>query len=245
MPIEPRFRHFETVGSTNDIALDLARDGEPEGLVITATSQLSGRGRRGRTWVDEPGQAIIMSVILRPDIPASEMSRLSFVASLAVAEWLTSECGLDCALKWPNDVLVGGGKIAGILIELAGPAVVAGIGVNVNQRQFPDDLADSATSVAIETRQSYDIPALTNSLAGSLFGVYERFLASGFEEILADWRKYIWGVGESVEIATEGRTLNGIIRGVDSEGALLLQNAGGLHTIHSADAITTTRSIHG
>ena len=88
VPIEPRFRHFETVGSTNDIALDLARDGEPEGLVITATASFQGRGRRGRTWHDEPGQAIIMSVILRPAIPASEMPKLSFVASLAVDEWL-------------------------------------------------------------------------------------------------------------------------------------------------------------
>ena len=242
MATDPRFRHFEIVGSTNDIALELARLGEPEGLVITADSQTDGRGRRGRVWHDEPGQSIIMSAILRPAIPASEMPKLSFVASLAVAEWLGAECGLDCALKWPNDVLVGNRKLAGILIELAGAAAVAGIGVNVNQRRFSDDLTDSATSLAIETGQSYDVPALTKSLAGHVFAVYERFLASGFEGILADWRKYMWGVGTRVEVLAEGRSLNGIIRGVDESGALLVEDASGrVHTVHSADAVRTAR----
>lgn len=244
MATEPRFRHFETVGSTNDIALELARAGEPEGLVITADSQTEGRGRRGRAWRDEPGQSIIMSAILRPAISASEMPKLSFVASLAVAEWLVAECGLTCELKWPNDVLVGDRKLAGILVELSlssgKHAAVAGIGVNVNQRGFPDDLSESATSLAIETGQSYDVPALTKSLAGHVFAVYERFLASGFEGILADWRKYMWGIGTQVEVASEGRSLAEVIRGVDESGALLVEDARGrLHEIHAADAVRT------
>lgn len=242
MATEPRFRHFETVSSTNDIALELARLGEPEGLVITADSQTEGRGRRGRTWHDEPGQSIIMSAILRPAIPASDMPKLSFVSSLAVAEWLGAECGLGCALKWPNDVLIGNRKLAGILVELAGPAAVAGIGVNVNQRRFPDELAETATSLAIETGQSHDVPALTKSLAGSVFAVYETFLTSGFEGILADWRKYMWGIGTQVEVATEGCSLAGVIRGVDPTGALLLEDARGrVYAVHAADAVRTTQ----
>ena len=244
MATEPRFRHFELVGSTNDIALELARLGEPEGLVITADSQTQGRGRRGSVWHDEPGESIIMSAILRPAMPASEMPKLSFAASLAVAEWLKSECGLGCALKWPNDVMVGDRKLAGILVELAISAnecaAVAGIGVNVNQRRLPDELAETAASLAIETGQSYDIPALTKSLAGHVFTVYERFLTSGFEGILADWRKYMWGMGAKVEVATEGQALNGIIRGVDHAGALLLEDAHGqVHAVHAADAVRT------
>ena len=96
--------------------------------------------------------------------------------------------------------------------------------------------------MAIETGQSYNVPALTKSLAGHVFAVYERFLASGFEEILADWRKYMWGVGESVEVITEGRSLNGIIRGVDDTGAMLIKDTHGrARAVHMADAMELAR----
>ena len=241
--LSPRIHHFEVVDSTNDVALELARRGEPEGTVVTAGRQLQGRGRRGRVWWDEPGQSVLISAILTPGKPLQDLPQVTFVASLAVAECLCAAYGLDVLLKWPNDVLSGGKKIAGILVELAflrtGTAAVVGIGLNVNQMRFPPDLADTATSVALETGRCWDVEESSLDLVDALFTEYENYQHRGFEEILRRWRKYMWGCGGHSEVISGGRTLEGTMVGVDSTGALILRDANGeQHVIHAADAIS-------
>lgn len=238
-----RLVRFDAVKSTNDTALEMARRGEPEGTVVIAGHQTKGRGRRGRSWWGAPGESLFMSVILRPDLPAEEFCRLSFVASLAVAEHLSCEHTLDARVKWPNDVLIDGRKIAGILVETthaAGQrAAVVGIGVNVNQRSFPPELADLATSVMLETGSEVDVERIAQALAETIFAYYEQYIANGFEEILNRWRKYMWGIGRQAEVRMEGRVLRGAISGVDSTGALVIRDDSGReHTIVSADSIT-------
>lgn len=231
--ISPVIHRFEEVGSTNDIALEMARSGAPEGTVVTARSQSKGRGRRGREWFDKPGESILMSVILRPKLPLNRYSELAFVAAVALAQCLSGSFGVEPALKWPNDVLIGGRKVAGILVEAGQGAAIVGVGVNVNQSEFPPELAGEATSVAIEAGSGLDVDALTQALIDSLFAAYQL----PFEEILTRWRKYMWGLGCSVDVVTEGVTVSGTIAGIDSDGALLLDQAGGVRRIVAADAV--------
>jgi BirA family biotin operon repressor/biotin-[acetyl-CoA-carboxylase] ligase len=232
---------FDIVDSTNGIALQMARDGEPEGTIITAISQLKGRGRRRRIWQDEPGQNVLMSIILRPPIPIESIHELTFVTSLAIADYLNIRFGISVLLKWPNDVLVDDKKIAGILIEQAstdeGLAVVVGIGLNVNQSQFPSELSDIATSIALLAGNRYNIPEIAETLSSNILLQYKKYLSSGFEDILTRWRKYMWGIGGQARITTEGKVIEGTIIRLDPTGALIIKGDFDTHTIHAADAV--------
>ncbi len=231
--ITPVLHRFETVGSTNDVALEMARAGAREGTVVTAKSQTKGRGRRGRQWFATPGEGIILSAILRPDISLDRYSELAFLAAVGVAEVLEAECRLRPQLKWPNDVLVGDRKLCGILIERADGAAVVGIGVNVRQTEFPPEIAETATSIAMEGGACADVERLTEALVSRLFAVY----ALDFKEILERWRKYMWGAGRLVEVVSENGSINGTIADIDYDGALLLSTDEGLRRAIAADAI--------
>lgn len=237
-----RHHHFDTVDSTNDIALQMAQNGEPEGTIITAGQQLKGRGRRGRAWFDKPNQSVLMSIIVKPDIPPTRLHELSFIASLSAAQCLKVECGLDISLKWPNDVYIGNKKLGGILIEAipaANPSIaIIGMGINVNQRTFPPELSGIATSVVMEHGFNPNTEELTQSLAKAILSNYEAYLLHGFEEILSRWSKYMWGIGRQARITTEGQVLQGVISGVDSSGALLLEDPfGNVQTVHAIEAM--------
>jgi len=262
--ITPIIHRFDEVGSTNDVALEMARKGAPEGTVVLARSQTKGRGRRGRTWLAKPGESLILTTILRP--PPERYRQMAFVAAVAVAECLEQECGLEPQIKWPNDVLINDRKICGVLTESASGAVVIGIGVNVLQTDFPEEIANRATSVAIEQictplalsnevypsadrpglpsangagcSQPIGVDALAESIVRHLFAAYEL----SFEEILVRWRKYIWGLGRPVDVTTEGGTITGMITGIDSDGALLIDEDGGIRRVLSADAINVRMS---
>lgn len=239
-PLTPTLHAHGVVDSTNDVAQRMAREGAPEGTAVTAQRQLKGRGRRGRAWLDEPGASVLMSIILRPGTPRETHSQLSFVVSLAVAEYLRSAHGIDAMLKWPNDVLANGRKIAGILLELEphGGAVVVGIGVNVNQQAFPVEIASTATSVVIETGTERDTAQAAEELARATLSEYEAYLRSGFEDIRKRWLKYMWGFGRQAEVHTEGRVITGRIVGIDRAGALVLRESSGVeHAVHAADAV--------
>lgn len=239
--------YLDEVGSTNDVALQLARDGAPEETVVVAGRQLKGRGRRGREWWDEPGASAMLSIVVYPNTPLAEVGQLAFVASLGAAECLSESCGLNVSLKWPNDVLMRDKKLGGILVETSPvsgrTAAIIGIGVNVNQRAFPPDLADTATSIALEYGTSLDPTQLSESLALRVLDNYSQLLRDGFKEILTRWRKYMWGAGLRVEIQSESGPVEGIIAGVDETGALLVRVTDGTtRAIHAADTIKTRAS---
>jgi BirA family transcriptional regulator, biotin operon repressor / biotin---[acetyl-CoA-carboxylase] ligase len=150
-------RYFETVGSTNTVALDWADDGAPEGAIVVADHQTSGRGRRGRTWVSEPGRALLFSLLLRPPLPPERLGLVTVVLGVACAEAVALSAEVPARLKWPNDVTVDGRKLAGILVEtrLRGrrvEAAVAGLGMNVSWAadELPSEIASGATSIAAE-----------------------------------------------------------------------------------------------
>ena len=251
-----RIHKFDTVDSTNDIALEMARKGEPEGSVVVAGRQLAGRGRRGRAWQDEPGSCVLMSAIFYPPLSIEQMPRMSMVASLAVAEFLRDRHGVETLVKWPNDVMAHDRKIAGILVETAhaprGIAAVVGIGVNVRQTAFPEEISGKATSLALERAcpddfgacpddfgsDCEDVEKLAAGLAEHLFAEYEGYLANGYEETLARWTKYMWGLGRPTQVTSEGRAVIGVIAGVDGTGALLVTDDSGVrHTFIAADEV--------
>lgn len=245
--ISPQFHRFDEVESTNDVALDMGRRGEPEGTVVTALTQTKGRGRLGRAWWDRPGESAIVSILLRPRKTAAELGQLAFVAGLAVAR-LLEEHSLDgVALKWPNDVMLGDGKVAGILVETevstSGTLAVIGIGINVGQSEFPPEISDTATSILLSAGVAPDVETLARSAAEKMLECYEAYLSRGFEEILRGWRKYMWGLGSSAVVRTSGQRIEGRLKGVSPEGALIVVDRDGReHTVHTADGIRLSES---
>lgn len=229
-----RMVYYPTLGSTNDRALELAARGEAEGTLILSEEQTGGRGRRDRTWTSPPGAGIYASLILRPGVRAARAPLFTFMAAVAVAESLRRTASLDARIKWPNDVLAGRRKIAGILGEVRGSdpeirEMVVGIGVNVHQARedFPPELRDRATSVRAETGARPERAAILASLLEGFEGRYRRLLSEGPGALLREWQS-LSAVPDGGRVIVEGPTgrAEGRIEGVDDEGALLLWQPG-------------------
>ena len=209
------------VDSTQTVAFALAADGAADRTVVVAQAQTAGRGRRGRLWLDEPGASLLTSIILRPRLPPARLPTLSLAAGVAVVEALERVTGLKPRLKWPNDVLVDGRKLAGILLESRispSPLVVLGIGVNLAQRVFPADLAERATSVRLATGRRVDADALLTALLESLDAWRTRLETEGWAPIRERWRALTETLGRRVSI--DG--VEGVAVDVDEDGALIV-----------------------
>jgi len=226
---------FATIDSTNTYAAGLARAGACEGTVVIADSQSGGKGRLGRSWISPPGVNLYLSAILRPSVPAATVPQLNLLAAVAVADTVARDCGLTPAIKWPNDVLVGGKKVCGILAEMqteagAVRAVVLGIGVNLNAPlgAFPEELRDKASSLFLTGGRLVDRPAFAAALLTHLEKLYVLWLEQGFPALRPAWEHYAaWMIGTPITVAAPEGTVTGTVLGLDSDGALLLQEGGG------------------
>ncbi|MBI3304508.1 MAG: biotin--[acetyl-CoA-carboxylase] ligase [Deltaproteobacteria bacterium] len=223
---------FATLDSTNTYAARLAREGAPEGTVVIADSQSGGKGRLGRSWVSPPQVNLYLSAILRPPVTAGVAPQLNLLAAVAVADTIVQVCGLTPAIKWPNDVLAGGKKVCGILAEMqteanALRAVILGIGVNINAPlgAFPDELRDKASSLFLAGGRLVDRPAFTASLLTHLEKWYVLWLEEGFPALRPAWERHAAGlIGKQITVAAPEGTVAGTVLGLDSDGALLLQD---------------------
>lgn len=229
-------------GSTNDDARKAAGSGAPHGATFFADAQTAGRGRGGHTWHSPRGENLYFSVVLRPARSASAVATLPLVAGLAVVDALEPRLpGARPALglKWPNDVLCGGRKLAGILVEsqLRGSAVAAaivGIGINVRATRFPDELAVRATSLALLGCADLDRSTLAAAVLARLGEHGARWDAEGLGPFLERLRARDALRGATVSVTTSGGVLDGIAEGVDDGGRLLVRDAAGsLHAITS------------
>jgi BirA family biotin operon repressor/biotin-[acetyl-CoA-carboxylase] ligase len=225
---------LSSVGSTNDEAARLADQGAPEGTVVWAREQTGGRGRRGRHWVSPVGN-LYSSTVLRPACAAPRAAELGFVAALAVGDIVP--VGRQVRLKWPNDVLVDGGKVAGILLESAlgqtGEVqhVVAGIGVNVGLApQLPDMRYPGATLGG-------SVEAALESLTGALARRLAQWRSTGFATVRAAWLAQAGPLGSEVDVRLGGELVRGRFAGLDEEGALLLETAQGPRKIVSGELL--------
>lgn len=226
--------YFREIDSTNNRAKSLAAEGAPEGTVVVADMQTAGRGRRGRNWFSPASQGLYVSVILKPSLPLREISRISLVAAVAVAETLREEFGLDALIKWPNDILIDHKKIAGILSEAVIDTVgleymVVGIGLNINQdlSQFPADLRMPATSLRVENSQAVARVRILQSLLLSLEHQYLRLLAGDFESILVRARALSMVLGQQVRLETAEGFVVGKAVDINSDGYLMVVNPDG------------------
>jgi BirA family biotin operon repressor/biotin-[acetyl-CoA-carboxylase] ligase len=223
-----RLLELDAVGSTNDEAAARAAAGEGPGLAILARTQNAGRGRRGRTWISPEGN-LHLSLLVDPGRPMPEAAQLSFVAALALAEALPipAEC------KWPNDVLVGGKKIAGLLLEGAGTGLVI-VGIGVNLADHPPESLVPATSLAAQ--------GVTIAPCAFLIPLLERFdfwrrlwAEQGFAAIRAPWLARARGLGGKIVARLPNEELEGTFQGLDQDGALLLATGGELRRVLAAD----------
>jgi BirA family biotin operon repressor/biotin-[acetyl-CoA-carboxylase] ligase len=194
---------------------------------VIAEAQSAGRGRLGRTWHSPPGTNLYTSIVLRPRLEPAQVPQLALVAGLAVADALAAATGVDARLKWPNDVLVDGRKVAGILTEMEAEVeavrhVIVGIGVNLNGDRFPDDLADKATSLRLVTGAPVSRAAVTAALLAALEARYHAFVAAGFPPLRAAWTARSWLDGKEVRVAAAEGEIRGRVAGVADDGALEL-----------------------
>ena len=220
-------RVLASVSSTNDVAKEAARHGAREGLVVVAETQTAGRGRHGRQWTSPAGN-LFLSVLLRPRDPAV-LSLLPLAAGVAVAEAIEAQ-GVDGQLKWPNDVLVGERKIAGLLAEASTDAgrvdsVVLGVGVNVNLRasDVPAEIAGVTASLFEETGRTHDVRTVAAAVLDRWVLWYDALQADA-ETVRRTWRaRSVDWWGQAVEVVSGGQRVTGLARDIDESGALLLE----------------------
>ncbi|MDD2559041.1 MAG: biotin--[acetyl-CoA-carboxylase] ligase [Desulfuromonadaceae bacterium] len=241
--IAKRIEYHAELDSTNVRAQMLAEQGAPEGSVVVAECQTSGRGRMGRKWSSPPGVNVYTSVILRPTLALSEATQLTFLAAVAVARAIEKVCAVKVSVKWPNDILLNGKKIAGLLNELNAETegihyLVLGIGVNLNmeKEQFPPDLRYPATSILLETGQRVDRVAFIQALFVEIDTLYTLLLERGFAPVRLAWEALFDLVGSAVSVDDGGADVSGVVVGIATDGALLL-DTGSAHpkTIYSGD----------
>lgn len=232
---------FETIESTNAKAFELARAGAPEGTVVIADAQTRGKGRIGRRWESPAGTNLYLSVVLRPPGPPQGAQGLTFVAAVAAAEAVRAT-GTRPAVKWPNDILTGGRKTAGILLEMDSEPdrvhfVIAGIGVNLNSRrsELPEYIRGTATSLLEEAGEPVDRAAFAASLLAGMERWYGVYLSEGFAPVLEAWKGYFESVGRPVKVTFFDKSVTGVCRGVAPDGALLLERDGRVERVLSGD----------
>jgi BirA family biotin operon repressor/biotin-[acetyl-CoA-carboxylase] ligase len=220
--------------STNDEASRAALEDHPEGLVIFAESQSAGRGRMGRRWSSPAGRGLWFSVLLRPSIAPSECTQLTAASANALVRAIQSTTSITPEIKWPNDLLIKGKKIAGILTEMSAElehvrSVVLGIGIDVNQTasEFPADIRNIATSLKLATGKSVSRADLAEAVLHELDREYARILAGDFAAVAEEWAGYCTTLGKLATIDMGTRRVRGRAEALDENGALLLRTEHG------------------
>lgn len=223
---------FDSLPSTNDLARELAGQGALEGVAVLAREQTRGRGRQGRAWVSPPGEGLYLSVILRPTIEPAKATIITLAAAVAVAETMALDYALAVDIKWPNDIHAGGRKLCGILIESAIEKhridyAVLGIGVNLGQREFPDELRALATSLWLESGRQ----VTPDEFAAALFKRLDAWYRTGLQhpsQVIARWQALSsYGQGCAVRVDLGDGAIEGITRGLTPAGALVVELASG------------------
>jgi BirA family transcriptional regulator, biotin operon repressor / biotin---[acetyl-CoA-carboxylase] ligase len=236
--------HYEDcVDSTQKIAHRLAYDDVPEGTIIIAEEQKSGRGRMDRKWHSPKYTGIWMSIILRPKIPLAKAPQLTLIAAVAVVQAIEELTNLSPQIKWPNDILIKGKKMTGILTELQAESdrinsVIIGMGINVNQQleDFPEELHQIATSLSIEQGIIFSRSTMIRSVLFHLEKLYMLYLEKGFYPIKLLWEGYAISIGKEIIARTLTNVIKGKALGITDDGVLKIEDSSGeIHHIYSAD----------
>ncbi|HEV2392657.1 MAG TPA: biotin--[acetyl-CoA-carboxylase] ligase [Verrucomicrobiae bacterium] len=225
---------FQKTTSTNDVVDKLARDGVKEGVAVFAETQTKGRGRLGRKWMSPAGQGLWFSILLTPALRPQEATRLTVASATALRRAIVAQTGLNPQVKWPNDILLGGKKVAGILTELNAEVdrvnyLILGIGVDVNvdTEGFPKDLSSRATSLKAELGSAIDRAELAVAILRELDSDYERVVSGAFAKVADEWEACCSTIGRQVTIRSGQRQLHGRAESLGEDGELLLRSEHG------------------
>jgi BirA family transcriptional regulator, biotin operon repressor / biotin---[acetyl-CoA-carboxylase] ligase len=228
-----RIYHFFKTDSTNRVGMELGYAGEPEGAVILAEEQSAGRGRAGRSWHSERGAGIYVTLLLRPKISPVQAPLLTMMAGLSAHAAIQARTGMQVDLKWPNDLMLDGKKLGGILTEMYSDTtlvrfIIVGVGINVNQEKFPGELSATATSLRAETRTNQSRLELLARLLREFETDYNRFLREGASSVTARFtRASSYAVGKRVRVANGADSFTGVTAGVVPEGLLQVEREDG------------------
>jgi len=237
--------YFPETDSTNRRARMLAQEGAAHGTLVLADSQTAGRGRRGRGWISPAGEGIFMSLLLRPNVHPSQVAKLSLLTALAVAEAICAETGLDARIKWPNDIVIAGRKVCGLLLEMTADEsavydVVAGVGINVHQKEFDAEIAHTASSLDLLAGKTFSRAALVRAFLSA----FEEAMALADEEMMAQYVARSATLGQRVQVIGLTGTFTGVAKGVTDSGSLLVEDEeGAVREVLAADV--SVRGIMG
>ncbi|MCT4663239.1 MAG: biotin--[acetyl-CoA-carboxylase] ligase [Tissierellales bacterium] len=241
--------YYDSVGSTNVEAKKLADKNSGEGWIVIAEEQTEGKGRLGRTWQSPKKTGIWMSIVLRPDVEPREVPQLTQLAAAALIEAL-AKFGIEAQIKWPNDIVINGKKICGILTEMTGTIerlnyIILGIGMNVNleKNDFPEELLDKATSIYMENGQKMNRQELVGEVLNSIEKYYKYFVAHDHEKYLDVCRANSVLIGKTVRIIKHNKERKGVAVGIDNNGALIVEIEGKLEKVISGEV--SVRGLYG
>ncbi|BAB05404.1 biotin--[acetyl-CoA-carboxylase] ligase [Halalkalibacterium halodurans] len=235
--------YLESTASTQTVALKLAQEGAKEGHIVLANEQTSGKGRMGRGWYSPPGSSISMSIIFRPQLPPQKAPQLTLLTAVAIVRAIKETTGLDSDIKWPNDLLIDGKKIVGILTEMQADqdsvhSVIQGIGINVNHQEeaFAEEIRKIATSLAIKKGEPIQRAPLIAAILKNIELFYDLYLQHGFSRIKPLWEAHAISIGKRIRARMLNDVKFGVAKGITDDGVLLLEDDDGkLHSIYSAD----------
>lgn len=234
---------YETVDSTQFEAKKLVNEEAIEGTVVISDEQQIGKGRLNRLWDSQKGQGIWMSLIVKPDIPLAKAPQFTFIASLAIVSAIEKITKLTPQIKWPNDIYIGKRKVCGVLTEMQAEAdriqaLILGIGINVNQVSFPDELALKATSLQMESGEVISRTALFQTIMLFFEKYYQLYLEKGFEPVKLLWESKAIPFEEELIANTLKGSIRGKVKGISDEGVLIMEDRNGdIHEIYSADIV--------
>lgn len=243
--------YFSSIDSTNAYARRIGEEGAPDGTLVIADEQTAGRGRSGRHWVTPPGTAIAFTLLLKPDIPPSRISMVTLVMGLAVCSAIRRLTGLDAGIKWPNDVVIDGRKVCGILTEMSAEMdgvhyIVIGTGINTNLTSFPDEIKDVATSLQIQLGHPVDRAEVLVEVIELFEEYYEKFEKDGDLSNLQDiYNEALLNRGRKVRVLDPKGEYTGRALGIDPEGKLLVERDDDGETVKVWSGEVSVRGIYG
>lgn len=242
--------YYDETDSTNNRAKEGGNNKEPHGTLFVADMQMAGKGRRGRIWKSPSGSSIYMTILLYPDIPPVKAPQLTLIMAIAVAEGIREVTGLETKIKWPNDIVVNGKKICGILTEMSTEIdyinhVVIGIGINVNMESFPEDIAKTATSLRIEAGKEFRRFELIAAIMEHFEKAYEAVCEAGsLEPIMEDYNRLLVNCGRRVRVLEPEHEYDALALGIDKTGELQVECEDGSRKSVFAGEVSV-RGIYG
>ncbi|MEF9959784.1 MAG: biotin--[acetyl-CoA-carboxylase] ligase [Niameybacter sp.] len=240
--------YYEETDSTNTRLKVWAKEGAKEGSVVIADQQTKGKGRQGKVWESPKEDGIWMSILVKPAISMDKIPQITLLAGLAICEVLRDVTGLDTMIKWPNDLVVNGKKVCGILCELVKvgdeTAVIIGVGINVNSKKFPDDLP-YATSLYLEGKETYVRETIIKCLLEHLEGYYILYKeVLSLEPILKTYKTRCMNMNQEVQILGSTYSFTGVVKDIDVEGRLVVENSDGVYEYILAGEVSV-RGLYG